>query len=72
MPDSTPPTPRSFDQALSELEGCVRKLEAGGLELEAAVSVFEQGIVLQQECQELLDRTERRIEELTSPASPST
>jgi exodeoxyribonuclease VII small subunit len=43
----------------------VRRLEAGGLNLTDAVVAFERGVALQQECQELLDATERRIEELT-------
>lgn len=60
--------PRTFDIALAELESCVRQLEAGGLNLADAVTAFERGVALQQECQELLDATERRIEEL----APST
>lgn len=63
--------PRTFDVALAELEVCVRQLEAGGLNLADAVAAFERGVALQQECQELLDATQRRIEEL-SPASPPT
>ena len=61
--------PRTFDAALAELESCVRRLEAGGLNLTDAVVAFERGVALQQECQELLDATERRIEELT-PTPP--
>jgi len=71
----TPPSPspteqRSFDTALAALETCVRRLEAGGMSLADAVATFERGVALQQECQELLDATERRVEELS--ASPST
>jgi exodeoxyribonuclease VII small subunit len=64
---ASPPeqTQRTFDTALAELESCVRRLEAGGLNLTDAVVAFERGVALQQECQELLDATERRIEELT-------
>jgi exodeoxyribonuclease VII small subunit len=58
---------RTFDVALAELEACVRQLEAGGLDLADAVTAFERGVALQQECQELLDATERRIEELAMP-----
>ena len=64
---ASPPeqTQRTFDAALAELETCVRRLEAGGLNLTDAVVAFERGVALQQECQELLDATERRSEELT-------
>ncbi len=70
MTSTSPPNDnRTFDIALSELEACVRKLEAGGLSLEDAVNAFERGVALQQECQELLDASERRIEELSAPLS---
>lgn len=59
------PTPRSFEQALAELEDCVRMLDSGELPLEESLAVFERGVKLQQECQELLDSSERRIVELT-------
>jgi len=57
--------PRTFEHAIEELETCVRRLDGGELPLEDALQTFEQGIKLQQECQELLDSTERRIVELT-------
>lgn len=71
--DTTMPEqpPRTFDMALAELETCVRQLEAGGLNLADAVVAFERGVALQQECQELLDATQRRIEELSSSIQPS-
>jgi exodeoxyribonuclease VII small subunit len=62
---------RTFDVALADLEACVRQLEAGGLNLADAVTAFERGVALQQECQELLDATQRRIEELTPSNPPS-
>jgi len=60
-----PENPRSFEQALEELESHVRKLDSGDLPLEQALQVFESGIKLQQECAELLDATEQRIVELS-------
>jgi exodeoxyribonuclease VII small subunit len=77
-PSQSRPEQRSFDAVLAELETCVRRLEAGGMSLTDAVTTFEQGVSLQQQCQELLDATERRIEELSaaptapSPESPTT
>lgn len=56
---------RGFDEALEELEQTVRKLDSGELPLEEALSVFERGVGLVRECQELLDAAERRISELT-------
>ena len=61
--------PRSFEQALGELEGRVRRLDSGDLPLEQALKLFEEGISLVRECQELLDGAERRIVELTRSSS---
>lgn len=49
---------RSFEEALSELEARVRRLElrgADGLPLERALDLFEEGIELARECHEQLD-----------------
>ncbi len=56
---------RSFEEALTELEGHVRRLDSGDLELEESLSTFEAGVKLIRECSELLDDAEQRITELT-------
>jgi exodeoxyribonuclease VII small subunit len=43
----------------------VRRLDSGELPLEQSLKLFEEGISLVRECQELLDGAERRIVELT-------
>ncbi len=68
MTDPTPAedaAPRGFEQTLAELEEHVRRLDSGELPLEEALQLFEQGVGLVRECQELLDDAERRITELT-------
>ncbi len=60
-----PEGPRSFEQAFGELEERVRVLEKGELPLEQALTLYEQGVELQRECQELLDQAEQRIVELS-------
>ncbi len=62
---------RSFEQALSELEEHVRRLDGGELELEESLTTFESGVKLIRECSELLDDAEQRITELTA-GSPET
>ena len=57
---------RSFEEALTELEEHVRKLDSGDLELEASLTTFESGVKLIRECSELLDDAEQRITELTT------
>lgn len=71
MSDSPTSTPRSFEQALGELEQRVRRLDSGELPLEQALQVFEEGVKLQQECQDLLDTAEQQVVELTrGPSGP--
>jgi exodeoxyribonuclease VII small subunit len=54
----------AFEGALDELEGLVDRLEAGDLALEEALATFERGVALSRRCAELLERAERRIDEL--------
>lgn len=62
---------RSFEQALSELEEHVRRLDGGDLELEESLTTFESGVKLIRECSELLDDAEQRITELTENGNES-
>jgi exodeoxyribonuclease VII small subunit len=59
------PQELSFEQALERLEEIAQRLEAGDLELEAALAAFEEGIGLTRRCAEQLRQAERRIEVLT-------
>jgi exodeoxyribonuclease VII small subunit len=54
----------SFEAALSRLEEIVDRLEEGDLELEAALSAFEQGVALSRRCAEQLAQADRRIDVL--------
>ena len=54
----------SFEAALERLDGLVDRLERGDLELEDALTAFEQGVALTRRCADQLDRAERRIETL--------
>ncbi len=53
---------QTFEASLSELEKIVRKLEDGDLSLEESLKLFEDGVKLSRECQERLNKAERRIE----------
>jgi len=54
----------SFEQALDRLEIIVRTLEAGGLALEEAISLFEEGMQLARTCNQRLDAAELKITQL--------
>jgi exodeoxyribonuclease VII small subunit len=62
---------RTFEQALTELETHVRRLDGGELPLEESLSTFEAGVKLIRECSELLDDAEQRITELSASAAAS-
>ena len=61
---SGPVAELAFEGALDELEALVVQLEAGDLGLEQALATFERGVALSRRCAELLERAERRIDEL--------
>ena len=62
---------RTFEEALTELEARVGRLEQGELPLEEALRLFEEGVALVRECHERLDAADARILALTaSPDGP--
>lgn len=68
-PKNTPSVPpaepsASFEVSVAELAEIVEKLEAGELPLEDALALFERGMRLVKVSQGILDRAERRVEQL--------
>ena len=61
--DTTPPI--DFEEALTQLESIVRRLEQGGGPLESALEDYEQAIGLMKICHKQLTVAERRIEILS-------
>ncbi|MFC0266225.1 exodeoxyribonuclease VII small subunit [Alloscardovia macacae] len=54
----------TYEQARDQLVGVVQKLEAGGLELNAAVQQWELGEALAQHAQKLLDEVAQKLNEV--------
>jgi exodeoxyribonuclease VII small subunit len=52
---------QSFESQLSELEELVRNMASSQLDLEKALSMFEQGSKLSKNCQELLTKAEQKV-----------
>jgi exodeoxyribonuclease VII small subunit len=73
---ATAPHPQSFEDALSELEGIITRMEAGQMPLEESLAAYKQGILLLRECQATLNTAEQQIRILQSenlqPFSPAT
>ena len=56
-----------FEQALTELEGLVEKMEQGDLSLEESLKSFERGVELTRTCQKALAEAEQKVEQLLAP-----
>ncbi|HEY0974248.1 MAG TPA: exodeoxyribonuclease VII small subunit [Solimonas sp.] len=60
-----------FEEAMTELEDIVRRLEAGELRLEESLKLFERGTDLTRHCRQALDSAELKVKNLLDkPADP--
>ncbi len=55
----------SFEAALAELESIVERLEAGKVDLEESIAIYDRGERLKSHCEQLLKTAEARIEKIT-------
>lgn len=51
-----------FETCLDQLEKVVKELEAGDLQLERSLELFEKGMALSESCRKQLEEAETRIE----------
>ena len=51
----------SFEENMENLEKIVTELEKGNLNLDDSVKKFEEGIKISKECNEILEKAERKI-----------
>ena len=58
-----------FEEALSELEGLVERLERGDLPLDEALKTFERGVELTRHCQSSLKSAQQKVEILLKRGS---
>lgn len=54
----------SFEQAVSELENIVARLERGDVPLDQSIEIYERGETLKKHCETLLNAAETRIEKI--------
>lgn len=67
IPDKrTIPEDSTYEDLVSHLEACVERLESGELSLEDAVLEYEFGMKVIERCNQMLDRAELRITELST------
>ena len=74
---SNGPQPASFEEAFARLEQTVQALEQGGLSLEEATRLYEEGMRLARLCNQMLTAAELRVTQLRNaylagaePAAP--
>ncbi len=59
-----------FENALSQLEQLVEKMEGGEMSLEDSLGAYERGVGLYRRCQQALEDAELRVRLLSDPAAP--
>ena len=62
----------SFEDGLNRLEKIVQTLEAGGISLEEAIALFEEGMQLAKICSQRLDTAELKISQLQTTVEQET
>ena len=59
---------KTFEENLKELEELVRRLEAGNLDLDESLKIYEEAIVLRERCRKFLEESERKVQKLMETA----
>ena len=58
----------TFEENLAQLEELVKKLEAGNLDLDESLKIYEDAIVLRERCRKFLEESERKVQKLMETA----
>ena len=59
------PKDPTFEESVAQLEQIVAAIESGQIGLEESLAKYEQGMELVKRCRGILDKAEKRIEQLT-------
>ena len=54
----------SFEESIKTLEELVKELEAGGLDLDKSIGIYEKAVILRNHCRKILDESERKIQKI--------
>lgn len=58
----------SFEESIDALEGLVKRLEDGGIDLDESLRIYEQAVALRDQCKRILEDGERRIKKIMETA----
>ena len=53
-----------FEESINALEALVKELEAGGIDLDRSIEIYERAVLLRNHCRKILDDGERRIQKI--------
>lgn len=54
--------PETFETSIKELEQIVTKMDTNELSLEEALNLFERGVSLSRECQNMLKKAQQKVQ----------
>ena len=54
----------SFEEALTELEEIVGRLESGDIDLEDSISIYERGEALKSHCESKLEKAKMKVDKI--------
>ena len=58
----------TFEENLAKLEELVKRLEAGNLDLDESLEIYESAIELREKCRKFLEESERKVQKLMETA----
>lgn len=58
----------SFEESIDALEGLVKRLEDGGIDLDESLRIYEHAVALRDHCKRILEDGERRIKKIMETA----
>jgi len=67
-PQALSPETMPFEEALTELENIVKRLERADVPLDESIAIYERGEMLRKRCEVLLRKAEERIEKISASA----
>ena len=59
----------TFEENLAKLEELVKRLEAGNLDLDESLEIYESAIELREKCRKFLEESERKVQALMVKAN---
>ncbi|MFA6805474.1 MAG: exodeoxyribonuclease VII small subunit [Candidatus Methanomethylophilaceae archaeon] len=58
-----------FEESIKALEEMVKKLEAGGLDLDESLKVYEDAVKLRDHCRKILEESDRKVQKIMETAN---